>query len=86
MLENLRAELSGAGVDGAKLDKQMLQQMLGRVSGEECFQVSIADIKVGRARCVAKNLLVKTFGRMTNEPTEDATARSALSGRSSRRW
>jgi hypothetical protein len=48
-VENLRAELSGAGVDVAKLDKQTLQQMLKRVSGKEGFRVSIADIKAGRA-------------------------------------
>ena len=48
-VENLRAELSGAGVDVAKFDKQTLQQMLERVSGKEGFRVSIADIKAGRA-------------------------------------
>lgn len=48
-LENLGAELNGAGVDVAKLDKQTLQQMLERVSGKEGFRVSIADIKAGRA-------------------------------------
>jgi hypothetical protein len=48
-VENLRAELSGAGVDVAKLDKQTLQQMLERVSGKEGFRVSVADIKAGRA-------------------------------------
>ncbi|HKQ75053.1 MAG TPA: L,D-transpeptidase [Blastocatellia bacterium] len=51
-LENLRAELSGAGVDAAKLDKQTLQQMLERVSVKEGFRVSIADIKAGRAVAV----------------------------------
>jgi len=53
-LENLRAELNGAGVDAAKLDKQTLQQMLGRVSGKEGFRVSIADIKAGRTVAVGQ--------------------------------
>jgi hypothetical protein len=53
-LENLRAEISGAGVDAAKLDKQTLQQMLERVSGKEGFRVSIADIKAGRAVTVGQ--------------------------------
>src|SRR5262245_40329361 len=54
VLENLRAELSGAGVDAAKLDKQTLQQMLERVSGKEGFRVSIADVKTGRALAVGQ--------------------------------
>jgi hypothetical protein len=53
-LENLRAEISGAGVDAARLDKQTLQQMLDRVSGKEGFRVSIADIKAGRAGTVGQ--------------------------------
>jgi hypothetical protein len=53
-LENLRAELSGAGVDVAKLDKQTLQQMLDRVSGKEGFRVNVADIKAGRAGAAGK--------------------------------
>jgi lipoprotein-anchoring transpeptidase ErfK/SrfK len=48
-IENLRAELSGAGVGVAKLDNQTLQQMIKRVSRKEGFRVSIADIKAGRA-------------------------------------
>lgn len=48
-VENLRAELKDAGVDDAKLDDRMLQQMLDRVTMTEEFTVSIADIKAGRA-------------------------------------
>jgi lipoprotein-anchoring transpeptidase ErfK/SrfK len=49
-LENLRAELSGSGVDAAKLDDQTLTLMLERASGKEEFRVSIADIKAGRVQ------------------------------------
>jgi hypothetical protein len=53
-IENLRAELSGAGIDAAKFDEQTLQQMLERVSRKEGFPVSIADIKAGRAGAVGQ--------------------------------
>jgi lipoprotein-anchoring transpeptidase ErfK/SrfK len=48
-LENLRAELSGSGVDPATLDDQTLKLMLERVNNKGEFRVSIADIKAGRA-------------------------------------
>ena len=48
-IENLRAELKEAGVDDSKLDDRTLQQMLDRVTMNEEFVVSIADIKAGRA-------------------------------------
>lgn len=63
-IENLRAELSGAGVDAAKLDKQTLQRMLERVSGKEGFRVSIADIKTGRAGAAGEQF------PMTGHPVE----------------
>lgn len=47
-VENLRAELKDAGVDDAKLDDRTLQQMLDRVTMNEEFTVSMADIKAGR--------------------------------------
>ncbi len=43
-LRNLRSELSGSGVDAAKLDDQTLNQMLDRISSEEEFRVSIREI------------------------------------------
>jgi lipoprotein-anchoring transpeptidase ErfK/SrfK len=48
-IENLRAELKEAGVDDSKLDDRTLQQMLDRVTRNEEFVVSVADIKAGRA-------------------------------------
>ena len=48
-IENLRAELKEAGVEDSKLDDRTLQQMLGRVTRNEEFVVSVADIKAGRA-------------------------------------
>jgi len=63
-IENLRAELSGAGVDAAKLDKQTLQQMLERVSRKEGFLASVADIKAGRAGAVGQQF------PMTGHPVE----------------
>jgi hypothetical protein len=50
----VRAELSGAGVDAAKLDEKTLQHMLERVSAKEGFLVSVADIKAGRAITVGQ--------------------------------
>jgi len=47
-LEALRTELKEAGVD-SMLDDRTLQQMLDRVTRNEEFVVSIADIKAGRA-------------------------------------
>ena len=48
-VENVRAELRDAGVDDAKLDDNTLQQMINRVTMNEEFSASIADIKAGRA-------------------------------------
>jgi lipoprotein-anchoring transpeptidase ErfK/SrfK len=47
--ENLRAKLSGSGVDSVKLDDQTLKHMLQRVNDKGEFRISIADIKAGRA-------------------------------------
>lgn len=48
-IENLRAELKEAGVEDSRLDDRTLQQMLDRVTRNEEFVVSVADIKAGRA-------------------------------------
>ena len=48
-IANLRAELKEAGVEDSKLDDGTLQQMLDRVTRNEEFVVSVADIKAGRA-------------------------------------
>jgi lipoprotein-anchoring transpeptidase ErfK/SrfK len=47
-VENVRAELKEAGVDDAKLDDKALQQMIDRVTMNEEFIASVADIKAGR--------------------------------------
>ena len=47
-VENVRAELKDAGVDDSKLGDQTIQQMLAKVTMNEEFQVSTADIKAGR--------------------------------------
>jgi lipoprotein-anchoring transpeptidase ErfK/SrfK len=54
-IENLRAELKEAGVEDSKLDDRTLQQMLDRVTRNEEFVVSVADIKAGRALEAGKN-------------------------------
>jgi lipoprotein-anchoring transpeptidase ErfK/SrfK len=48
-VENVRAELKEAGVDDAKLDDRTIQQMIGRVTMNQEFAASIADIKAGRS-------------------------------------
>jgi lipoprotein-anchoring transpeptidase ErfK/SrfK len=48
-IDALRQELIGSGVDSALLDEQMLRQMLERVTMNEMFGVSLADIKAGQA-------------------------------------
>ena len=48
-VDNLRAELQASGVNASGLDENTLKQMLGRVTREEEFVVSISDIKAGRA-------------------------------------
>jgi hypothetical protein len=54
-LEDLRAELREAGVDDSKLDDNALRQMLERVTMNEEFMVSIADLKGGRGRDAGRN-------------------------------
>jgi len=48
-VEAVRAELRDAGVDNAKLDDRTLQQMIDKVTMNEEFVVSVADVKAGRA-------------------------------------
>jgi lipoprotein-anchoring transpeptidase ErfK/SrfK len=47
--ERLRSALQAAGVDDSKLGDDVLRQMLGRVSRNDQFVVSVADIKSGHA-------------------------------------
>jgi len=48
-VESLRAELQSVGVDTSRLDDQTLKQMLDRVTPNEEFVVSVAEIKAGNA-------------------------------------
>lgn len=47
-VENLRAELRETGVDDSAVDDRTLQQMIDRVTMNEEFAVSLADIKAAR--------------------------------------
>ena len=69
-IENLRTELQEAGVENSKLDDRTLQQMLDRVTRNEEFVVSVADIKAGRALEAGKNQPVTS----ANAPRKPATA------------
>jgi L,D-transpeptidase catalytic domain len=69
IFETLRAELTGSGVDVAKLDDQVLRVMFGRVSLREGFRVNIADIKAGRALTAGLQLPLTNYSVERN-PTE----------------
>lgn len=47
--DKLREELQSNAVDASRIDDMTLRRMLERVSSEQLFTVSIADIKAGRA-------------------------------------
>ncbi|MCY7347654.1 MAG: L,D-transpeptidase [Pyrinomonadaceae bacterium] len=47
--ENLRAELESYGIDAAKLDDAMLNEMLKKIDGDHKFTVALADIKAGNS-------------------------------------
>ncbi|MGQ0762616.1 MAG: hypothetical protein ACT4OT_11490 [Acidobacteriota bacterium] len=73
-IENLRAELKAAGVDDSTLDDRTLQQMLDRVTLNEVFVVSVADIKAGRALEAGKTQPVTSANAPKKPPS--ATPRS----------
>jgi len=68
-IENLRADLKDAGVDDTKLDDKTLQQMLDRVTMNEEFTVSVADIKAGRAFEAGKNQPLTAASVLKKQPT-----------------
>jgi lipoprotein-anchoring transpeptidase ErfK/SrfK len=68
-IENLRAELKEAGVEDSRLDDRTLQQLLDRVSMDEAFVVSLADIKSGRALDAGKNQPL-TSANAPKKPTD----------------
>lgn len=74
-LENVRAELKDAGVDDATLDDKTLQQMLAKVTMNEEFQVSIADIKAGRALEAGKTHPLTAASAPKKPPTTGKTKR-----------
>jgi lipoprotein-anchoring transpeptidase ErfK/SrfK len=68
-VENLRAELKDNGVDESRLDDKALQQMLARVTMNEEFVVSIADIKAGRALAAGKTQPLTASSASKKTPT-----------------
>ena len=68
-IENLRADLKDAGVDDTKLDDKTLQQMLDRVTMNEEFTVSVADIKAGRAFEAGQNQPLTAASVLKKQPT-----------------
>ena len=67
-IENLRTELKQAGVEDSKLDDRTLQQMLDRVTRNEEFVVSVADIKAGRALEAGKTQPLTTANASKKPP------------------
>lgn len=74
-VEDLRAELKDAGVDEAKLDDKTLQQMLERVTMNEEFMVSVADIKAGRASAAGKTQPLTSESVSKNAPATNTAGR-----------
>jgi lipoprotein-anchoring transpeptidase ErfK/SrfK len=74
-VENLRAELKEAGVDESKLDDKTLQQMLDKVTMNEEFVVSVADIKAGRALETGKTQPLTSANAAKKPPTKRNTKR-----------
>lgn len=68
-VENVRVELRDAGVDDAKLDDRTIQQMIGRVTMNEEFAASIADIKAGRGLEAGKTQPVTSASVVKKPPT-----------------
>ena len=68
-VENVRAELKDAGVDDANLDDKTLQQMIARVTLNEQFTASIADIKAGRGLETGKTQPVTSASVVKKPPT-----------------
>jgi lipoprotein-anchoring transpeptidase ErfK/SrfK len=74
-VENVRAELKDAGVDDSKLDDHALQQMLAKVTMNEEFQVSIADIKAGRTAEAGKTQPLTSASTPKKQTTTGKTKR-----------
>ena len=68
-VENVRAELKEAGVDDANVDDKTLQQMIARVTMNEEFAASIADIKAGRGLEAGKTQPVTSASVVKKPPT-----------------
>ena len=80
-IENLRAELQAAGVDGSKLDDQTLKQMLDRANPKEEFTVSVADIKSGNALVAGTNQPLTSASVAAKKPAPKARSRQGARGR-----
>ena len=68
-VENVRAELKEAGVDDANVDDKTLQRMIARVTMNEEFAASIADIKAGRGLEAGKTQPVTSASVVKRPPT-----------------
>jgi lipoprotein-anchoring transpeptidase ErfK/SrfK len=75
-VESVRAELKEAGVDDAKLDDKALQQMIERVTMNEEFVVSVADIKAGRALEAGKTQPLTSASRVKKPTTAPKSKRT----------
>jgi len=68
-VENVQAELKEAGVGDANVDDKTLQQMIARVTMNEEFAASIADIKAGRGLEAGKTQPVTSASVVKKPPT-----------------
>ena len=68
-VETVRVELREDVFDDAKLDDRTIQQMIGRVTMNEEFAASIADIKAGRSLEAGKTQPVTSASVVKKPPT-----------------
>jgi hypothetical protein len=76
-VESLRTELQSSGVEVSKLDPQLLQQMLARVSLKEEFAISIADLKAGHGFVAGGNQPLTDYS-VEKKPVGKRVRRSAV--------
>lgn len=74
-VENVRAELKEAGIHDSKLDDKTIQEMIGRVTMNEEFTASVADIETGRALQAGKTQPV-TSASVVKKPSTGKSKRS----------
>ena len=74
-VDELRTELKDAGVDDANIDEKTLHQMLDRVSMNEEFTVSIADLKTGRGLEAGKTEPITAASVPKKQPASTAKSK-----------